>query len=163
MIVGKERQADNTKETSMNPTELKSDQEGLDTDNNRKNNVNKREETASNNGEKRGNNGRPKPSIDQIVQKASENYRRPPKEHQFKPGNPGGPGAPKGPRSMRKLIRQSLFEDLEGTIANAVTVALFKQALKGNTHALRLVVEQGNNRRGPKGTRRAPQHRQSSQ
>ncbi len=127
----------------------------------RPNNVNKRGETTPNNGEKRGNNGKPKPTLDQIVQKASHNYRTPPKQHQFKPGNPGGPGAPKGPRSMRKLIRQCLFEDHQGTIANGIAVALFKQAFKGNTHAIRLVVEQGNNRR--KGTRSTTQGPQSSQ
>ena len=74
----------------------------------------------------------------------------PPLEHRFQKGDPGGPGRPSGPKSMRRIIRSVLFDDNgEGNYANAITLALFQQALKGNTHAIRIIVENGNNRRKP--------------
>lgn len=74
-------------------------------------------------------------------------YKNPPPEHRFKPGNPGGPGGQHGPRSMRKHIRAVLFGDeLEEGFAKEVTKSLFLQAIKGNTHAIRIICENGNNR-----------------
>ena len=111
--------------------------------------------TPSNNGTKRENNGRnrdahksepPNSQTPELSQK-KVGPGNPPTDHQFKPGNPGGPGAPKGPRSMRKLIRTVLFdEENNGEFAAAVTKALFRQAIKGNTHAIRIICENGNNR-----------------
>jgi len=78
-------------------------------------------------------------------------YKNPPAEHRFKPGNPGGPGGQFGPRSMRKYIRMLLFGDeVDAGFAKDVTTALFFQAIKGNTHAIRIICENGNNRRGTK-------------
>ncbi|MEX2242291.1 MAG: hypothetical protein WD716_00445 [Fimbriimonadaceae bacterium] len=75
-------------------------------------------------------------------------YKNPPTEHRFKPGNPGGPGGQTGPRSMRKHIRAVLFGDeVEDGFAMEVTKSLFRQAIKGNTHAIRIICENGNNRR----------------
>jgi hypothetical protein len=111
--------------------------------------------TPSNNGTKRENNGRNRdahtsepPNLQ--TPEATQNKvgpGNPPKDHQFKLGNPGGPGAPKGPRSMRKIIRTFLFdEDTNEEFALAVTRSLFRQAIKGNTHAIRIICENGNNR-----------------
>ncbi len=75
-------------------------------------------------------------------------YKNPPAEHRFQPGNPGGPGGQFGPRSMRKYIRMLLFGDeVEAGFAKDVTTALFFQAIRGNTHAIRIICENGNNRR----------------
>ena len=75
-------------------------------------------------------------------------YKNPPKQHRFQKGNPGGPGGQAGPRSMRKYIRTVLFDDdgEHATLAAEVTKALFLQAMKGNTHAIRIIVENGNRR-----------------
>jgi hypothetical protein len=72
----------------------------------------------------------------------------PPQDRQFQSGNPGGPGRPKGARSMRKLIRKVLFDpQTDGKYAAAIVDALFNQAMNGNTHAIRMVLENGNSRR----------------
>jgi hypothetical protein len=75
-------------------------------------------------------------------------YKNPPKQHQFKPGNPGGPGGPRVPRSMRKIIRTAIFGQLgdEVPFAVSITTALLNEALKGNTHAIRIICENGNSR-----------------
>ena len=96
-------------------------------------------ETASKTGSKREKMGRSRD--------ANVGPGHPPVEHQFKNGHPGGPGRPKGKNSMRKLIRQVLFdEETGGEFSAAVVKALFAQAIKGNTHAIRIICENGNNR-----------------
>jgi hypothetical protein len=109
--------------------------------------------TASKNGKERERTGRIGQSTSEPSNpRASEPYKigpgNPPKEHQFQKGNPGGPGGPLGPRSMRKYIRTILFGDeVEDGFAMEVTKSLFRQAFKGNTHAIRIICENGNNRR----------------
>lgn len=74
----------------------------------------------------------------------------PPVEHRFKPGNPGGPGRPKGPRSIRKIIRECLYnKEMNERITMGIVEALFKKALSGNTHAIKIILDQTSNR--PKG------------
>ncbi len=116
-----------------------------------------REKTASKDGIGRELNGNSRASaFDQPEQTRTNpdeserpvGYKSPPAEHRFKPGNPGGPGGQLGPRSMRKHIRTILFGDeVEDGFAMEVTKSLFLQAIKGNTHAIRIICENGNNRR----------------
>jgi len=99
-------------------------------------------------GNKREENG----NMDTPAENAPESEERvgrgnPPKQHQFKPGNPGGPGRPKGARSMRALIRGALFDDeMSCELSKAVLKSLFREALAGNTHALRIIVDKGSPR-----------------
>lgn len=73
----------------------------------------------------------------------------PPAEHQFKKGNPGGPGRPRGPKSMRRLVRDMIFDEKnDAYYARAIRNALILEAANGNTHAIRLVCENTNFRRG---------------
>jgi hypothetical protein len=107
-------------------------------------------ETASKNGRKREENGKPRACklIDLLDQEQKVGPGNPPKEHQFKNGNPGGPGRPKGSLSIRKMIKAVLYEpEFGGKEMAAVVNALFSQAIKGNTHAIRIICEQSAPRR----------------
>ena len=76
----------------------------------------------------------------------------PPKEFQFKPGQSGNPdGGSKGPRLttlLNKLLDEEIeIEDAETHLkrkikkAELVTVALLKQAAKGNVKAIREIMD----------------------
>jgi hypothetical protein len=76
----------------------------------------------------------------------------PPVEHQFKPGQSGNPnGAPKGPY-LTTILKKLLDEEIEIVDAETglkrkirkselVTVALLKQAAKGNVKAIREIMD----------------------
>ncbi len=112
-------------------------------------------ETANNDATKREENGIPRDDLDDDDGPPSQRngaYKvgpgKPPIEHQFTKGNPGGPGRTRGPKSMRRLIREAIYNEMNNAqYARSITSALLIQAINGNTHAIRLVCENGNNRR----------------
>jgi hypothetical protein len=70
-------------------------------------------------------------------------YKRPPKEHQFRPGQSGNPGGrPKGARSFKSDLRDELseltkFQDGgEQHTVSALIKRLVASALEGNQRAL---------------------------
>lgn len=64
---------------------------------------------------------------------------RPPKEHQFKPGNPGG-GRPKG-TSITARLRRIVLEDDGGKVAEALAREITKAALRGDYRFVREVLD----------------------
>lgn len=67
-------------------------------------------------------------------------YGKPPKEHQFQPGNPGGPGGPR--RSVTGEIKRLLEEGVEGKdLMKALAEVAAKKALKGDFRFFNLIQE----------------------
>ena len=69
----------------------------------------------------------------------SVGYARPPKQHQFKPGNPGGPGRPKGRLSLRTMLVKSLARN-NAKAARRIVERLISDAKKGDVKALLTIV-----------------------
>lgn len=57
----------------------------------------------------------------------------PPEEYRWKPGQSGNPsGMPKGARSVTDRLRKIVMEDDDGTIAEAIALAIAEAAKKGD-------------------------------
>ncbi|HXH61350.1 MAG TPA: DUF5681 domain-containing protein, partial [Fimbriimonadaceae bacterium] len=65
----------------------------------------------------------------------SVGYGRPPKQHQFKPGNPGGPGRPKGRLSLRAMLLKKLTRNNDRA-ARQIVDRIIRNAKKGDVKAL---------------------------
>jgi len=77
-------------------------------------------------------------------------YARPPKEHQFRPGQSGNPsGRPKGTRSFKSDLRDELGElvsvsdgdnTVEVTKQRAIIKKMLRQALDGDLRAIAMIL-----------------------
>ena len=63
-------------------------------------------------------------------------YKKPPKQHRFKPGNPGGPGRPKK-RTLEILIEDELFRN-EGEKAKMIAKNIVESAVCHNIKAVQI-------------------------
>lgn len=73
-------------------------------------------------------------------------YGRPPKDHQFKPGQSGNPrGRPKGSRGLKQVVRAALDDEVELVVGGqslrktkreVVVLKLIQKAASGNVRAI---------------------------
>lgn len=66
-------------------------------------------------------------------------YKKPPKKHQFKPGNPGGPGRPRK-TTLATLIEDELFKN-EGEKAKKIAQNIVESAAYRNMRAVQIVLD----------------------
>lgn len=92
-----------------------------------------------------------------MAEENTEGYKvgpgKPPLETRFKPGESGNPnGVPKGTRQMRTIIREIFETEIlavdpktneprKMTMGEAIAMAQFKQATKGNTKAFNALLD----------------------
>ncbi len=77
-------------------------------------------------------------------------YKRPPKEHQFKPGGRGGPGRPKGSKNLKNLIHKhaarKISVKLDGrsvtlSSGEALLLRVFRDGIAGKPSAMKQVLK----------------------
>ena len=65
-------------------------------------------------------------------------YKKPPKQHRFKPGNPGGPGRQKK-STLENLIEEELFRN-DGENARKIAENIVESATCHNIKAVQIIL-----------------------